>query len=160
LQYFNGDQTGGGALSSLNDFTSPLYNIIFFVLVVLFTYVYTALMVNPNDQSEFLKRSNAFIPGVKPGQPTADFIDAVTTRITLPGAIMLGVIAILPAIASAAGINAQWAQFFGGTTLLIMVGVILDTLRVVETYLVQRKYEGLIEGGKIQGRSTSMQQSI
>ena len=161
LQYFSGTQTAGlGGLNALNDFTSVLYNVVFFILVVVFTYVYTALMINPNNQAEFLKRSNAFIPGVKPGQPTADFIDAVTTKITLPGAIMLGLIAILPALAATAGINAQWAQFFGGTTLLIMVGVILDTLRVVETYLVQRKYEGLIEGGRIQGRNTSMQQSI
>ncbi len=161
FQYFSGEQSHGfSRLAALNDFTSVVYNVIFFVLVVVFTYVYTALMINPNNQAEFLKRSNAFIPGVKPGQPTADFIDAVTSKITLPGAIMLGVIAILPALAATAGINAQWAQFFGGTTLLIMVGVILDTLRVIETYLVQRKYEGLIEGGRIQGRNTYMQQSV
>jgi preprotein translocase subunit SecY len=161
LQYFNNGQSGGlSRLNSMTDFTSVAYNVVFFILVVLFTYVYTALMINPNNQAEFLKRSNAFIPGVKPGQPTADFIDSVTTKITLPGAFFLATIAILPSIAATVGINPQWAQFFGGTTLLIMVGVILDTLRVVETYLVQRKYEGLIEGGRIQGRNSSVQQSV
>lgn len=161
IQYFQGSGSDGlSGLAGFSNFDSLPYNVVFFILVVLFTYVYTALMINPNNQAEFLKRSNAFIPGVKPGQPTADFIDAVTSKITMPGAVMLATIAILPAIATKAGVNAQWAQFFGGTTLLIMVGVILDTLRTIETYLVQRKYDGLIEGGRIQGRSTSFQQQV
>jgi preprotein translocase subunit SecY len=161
LQYFNGGNSEGfSRLSKMTDFTSVAYNVVFFILVVVFTYIYTALMINPNNQAEFLKRSNAYIPGVKPGQPTADFIDSVTSKITLPGAIFLGIISILPSIAATMGANSLWSQFFGGTTLLIMVGVILDTLRVVETYLVQKKMQGLIEDGRIQGRNTYMQQSV
>ncbi len=156
IQYFSGDQVSGFQRGqALTDFTSVWYNVIFFVLIVIFTYVYTALMVNPTNHAEYLKRSNAFIPGVQPGEPTANFIDAVTTKITLPGAIFLAFIAILPAIASTAGVNPQWAQFFGGTTLLIMVGVILDTLQMIESYLLMQKYDGLIESGRIQGRTSN-----
>lgn len=152
--------SGGEAVSSsflmaLNDFTSAPYNIIYFFLVVIFTYVYTALMVNPQQYAEYLKRQNAFIPGIKPGKPTADFIDAVTTRITLPGSIFLALIAILPAFAAAFGVNRMFAMFFGGTSLLILVAVVLDTLQQIESHLLMRRYDGLVKSGKIQGRSGS-----
>ena len=153
----DGDLSANWLLRDLNDFTSPIYNIIYFILVVLFTYVYTALLVNPQQYAEYLKRQNAFIPGVKPGKPTADFIDAVTTRITLPGSIFLGIIAILPAFAAAFGVNQAFAMFFGGTSLLILVAVVLDTLQQIESHLLMRRYDGLVKSGRIQGRSSRMQ---
>lgn len=137
-----------------NDIYSLGYNIVFFLLIVIFTYVYTALMINPTNYAEYLKRSNAFIPGVKPGEATASYIEIIMSRITLPGAVFLGFIGILPSIAATLGINQQFALFFGGTTLLIMVGVALDTLQVIESYLLTQKYDGLIKSGRIQGRST------
>ena len=140
-------------LRALNDFTSVPYNVIYFILVVLFTYVYTALLVNPQQYAEYLKRQNAFIPGIKPGKATADFIDAITTRITLPGSIFLGLISILPAFAAAFGVNIAFAMFFGGTSLLILVAVVLDTLQQIESHLLMRKYDGLVKSGRIQGRS-------
>ncbi len=140
-------------LVKLNDFTSGPYNIIYFVLVVVFTYIYTALLVNPQQYAEYLKRQNAFIPGIKPGKKTADFIDSVTTRITLPGSIFLGIIAILPAFAAMFGVNIGFAMFFGGTSLLILVAVVLDTLQQVESYLLMRKYDGLVKSGRLRGRS-------
>ncbi len=155
-QFFAGegsDLATNPVLRALNDFTSAPYNIIYFVLVVLFTYVYTALLVNPQQYAEYLKRQNAFIPGIKPGKPTADFIDAVTTRITLPGSVFLGIIAILPAFAAGFGVNIAFAMFFGGTSLLILVAVVLDTLQQVESHLLMRRYDGLVKSGKIQGRS-------
>ncbi|NRB46482.1 MAG: preprotein translocase subunit SecY [Saprospiraceae bacterium] len=156
-QFFAGsgsDVQSSGLLRALNDFTSGPYNIIYFVLVVVFTYVYTALMVNPQQYAEYLKRQNAFIPGIKPGKATADFIDAVTTRITLPGSIFLGLIAILPAVVTAMfNVNAAFAAFFGGTSLLIIVGVVLDTLQQIESHLLMRRYDGLVKSGRLQGRS-------
>ncbi|MCH2083357.1 MAG: preprotein translocase subunit SecY [Saprospiraceae bacterium] len=140
-------------LRALNDFTSVPYNIVYFILVVLFTYVYTALLVNPQQYAEYLKRQNAFIPGIKPGKATADFIDAITTRITLPGSIFLGLISILPAFAAGFGVNIAFAMFFGGTSLLILVAVVLDTLQQIESHLLMRKYDGLVKSGRIQGRS-------
>lgn len=128
-------------------------SVLAFILVVVFTYVYTALLVNPTQYAEYLKRQNAFIPGIKPGTPTADFIDTVTTRITLPGSIFLGLIAILPAFAFMAGVNQSFALFFGGTSLLIIVAVILDTLDQIESHLLMRRYDGLVKDGRIQGRS-------
>ncbi len=145
----------GGRIHMFNDIYSLGYNAVFFLLVVVFTYVYTALMINPTNYAEYLKRSNAFIPGVKPGEATAKYIDNIMTRITLPGAVFLGLIGILPSIAATFGINQQFALFFGGTTLLIMVGVALDTLQVIESYLLTQKYDGLIKSGRIQGRSTT-----
>jgi len=139
-------------LRSLQDYTSPLYNVIYFLLVVIFTYVYTALIVNPQQYAEYLKRQNAFIPGVKPGNNTAEYIDAVTTRITLPGSIFLGFISILPGIAALFGIKSGFTRFFGGTSILIMIGVILDTLQQVESYLLLKKYDGLVKSGRLQGR--------
>ncbi|RMF28806.1 MAG: preprotein translocase subunit SecY [Bacteroidetes bacterium] len=140
-------------LRALVDPFSMASSVITFFLVVVFTYIYTALLVNPTQYAEYLKRQNAFIPGIKPGKPTADFIDTVTTRITLPGSIFLGIIAILPAFAVAAGINAGFARFFGGTSMLILVAVVLDTLQQIESHLLMRRYDGLVKSGKIQGRS-------
>ena len=140
-------------VQQFNDFTSPLYNIVYFVMVVVFTYVYTALVVNPGQYTEYLRRQNAFIPGIRGGGETEEYIDAITSRITLPGSIILGLIAILPAIAARFGINQAFAIFFGGTSLIIMVGVVLDTLQQIESYLLMRKYDGLVKDGKMEGRS-------
>lgn len=139
-------------VQQFNDFTSPLYNIVYFFLVVIFTYVYTALVVNPGQYTEYLRRQNAFIPGVRGGAETEEYIDAITSRITLPGSIILGLIAILPAIVAQFGVNQAFAIFFGGTSLIIMVGVVLDTLQQIESYLLMRKYDGLVKEGKIEGR--------
>jgi len=155
IQYMSGDNVNTGRIQVFNDIYSFGYNALFFVLIVVFTYVYTALMINPQNYAEYLKRSNAFIPGVKPGEATSEYIDNIMTRITLPGAVFLGFIGILPSIAASFGVNQQFALFFGGTTLLIMVGVALDTLQVIESYLLTQKYDGLIKSGRIQGRSTS-----
>ena len=148
----DGEMAATGWLRELNDPFSLLYSIIYFILVVLFTYVYTALIVNPKQYAEYLKRQNAFIPGIKPGKPTEEFIDSITTRVTLPGSIFLGIIAILPAVAVAVGVNPAFALFFGGTSLLILVAVVLDTLQQVESYLLMRKYDGLVKSGKLKGR--------
>jgi len=154
-QYMSGsNNAAGGRIHALNDIYSFWYNVIFFVLVVVFTYVYTALMINPTSHAEYLKRNNAFVPGVKPGEATASYIDNIMTRITLPGALFLGFLGILPSIVATFGVNQQFALFFGGTTLLIMVGVALDTLQVIESYLLMQRYDGLIKSGRIQGRST------
>jgi preprotein translocase subunit SecY len=142
-----------GWLQELVNPFSLVSSIITFLLVVIFTYIYTALMVNPTQYADYLKRQNAFIPGIKPGKPTADFIDAITTRITLPGSVFLGIIAIFPAIAVGFGVNAAFAIFFGGTSLLILVAVVLDTLQQIESYLLMRRYDGLVKSGRIQGRS-------
>jgi len=155
IGYMSGANVQGGRIHMFSDIYSLGYNSLFFVLVVIFTYVYTALMVSPTNYADYLKRSNAFIPGVKPGEATSDYIDNIMTRITLPGAVFLGLIGILPSIAATLGVNQQFALFFGGTTLLIMVGVALDTLQVIESYLLTQKYDGLIKSGRIQGRSTS-----
>ncbi|HUR29955.1 MAG TPA: preprotein translocase subunit SecY [Saprospiraceae bacterium] len=158
-QYFmQGDGTSGQSgsfLRSLNDPFSTASAVFSFVLVVVFTYVYTALLVNPTQYSEYLKRQNAFIPGIKPGKDTADFIDTITTRVTLPGALFLGLITILPKFAFGMGINQGFAIFFGGTSLLILVGVVLDTLAQIESHLLMRKYDGLVKSGKLKGRSGS-----
>lgn len=158
-QYFmQSDGTAGqtgGFLRSLNDPFSMTTAVFSFILVVVFTYVYTALIVNPQQYAEYLKRQNAFIPGIKPGKDTADFIDNITTRVTLPGALFLGLITILPKFAFNAGVNQGFAIFFGGTSLLILVGVVLDTLQQVESHLLMRKYDGLVKSGKLKGRSGS-----
>ncbi|MBR9922174.1 MAG: preprotein translocase subunit SecY [Bacteroidetes bacterium] len=132
---------------------SAASSVIAFLLVVIFTYIYTALLVNPTQYADYLKRQNAFIPGIKPGKPTADFIDAITSRITLPGSIFLGLITILPAFAVAFGVNQALAIFFGGTSLLILVAVVLDTLQQIESHLLMRRYDGLVKEGRLQGRS-------
>lgn len=154
-QYIAGaDASAGGGLHMFNDIYSLGYNVAFFFLVVICTYVYTALMINPTNYAEYLKRNNAFVPGVKPGEATSDYIENIMSRITLPGAVFLGILGIMPSIAATFGVNQQFALFFGGTTLLIMVGVALDTLQVIESYLLTQKYDGLIKSGRIQGRAT------
>jgi preprotein translocase subunit SecY len=143
-----------GIVSAFADFTGFWYNFTFAVLIILFTYFYTAVSVNPNQMAEDMKRNGGFIPGVKPGKKTAEFIDTVMSRITLPGSIFLAIVAILPAFAMIAGVNNQFAQFFGGTSLLILVGVVLDTLQQIESYLLMRHYDGLMKSGRIKGRSS------
>ena len=131
-----------------------LHMIIYAVIVVGFTFLYTALIFNPKQIADDLKRNNGFIPGVKPGQPTADFIGAVMDKITLPGAVLLALVGILPGFAQRLGVTQGFASFFGGTSLLIMVGVILDTLQQIETQLLMRQYDGLMKSGRIQGRQS------
>ncbi len=155
LQWVTKSGAGAGSfLMSLNRWDSPAYNIIFFLLVVIFTYVYTALIVNPKQYADYLKRMNAFIPGVKPGKSTEEYIDSVVTKITLPGSVFLGFISIFPAFVAAFGVNRAFALFFGGTSLLILVGVVLDTMQQVESHLLMRKYDGLVKSGKLKGRNT------
>ena len=127
---------------------------VFGLLIILFTYFYTAIQVNTNNIAEDLKRSGGFVPGVKPGKPTAEYIDNILSKITLPGSILLAVLAVLPAVAMVVGMNAQWSYFYGGTSLLITVGVVLDTLQQIESYLLARHYDGLMKSGRIGGRST------
>jgi len=153
-QYLAGSDSGTGQLQMFSNIYSLGYNLSFFLLIVVCTYVYTALMINPTNYAEYLKRNNAFVPGIKPGEATSDYIDNIMTRITLPGAVFLGLLGIMPSIAATFGVNQQFALFFGGTTLLIMVGVALDTLQVIESYLLTQKYDGLIKSGRIQGRSS------
>ncbi|MBO7271660.1 MAG: preprotein translocase subunit SecY [Bacteroidaceae bacterium] len=136
----------------MSDNTSWLYNLIFALLIVLFTYFYTAITINPMQMAEDLKRNNGFIPGVKPGKPTAEYIDTIMSRITLPGSLFLALIAILPAFAGSLGLQQEFAAFFGGTSVLILVGVILDTLQQIESHLMMRHYDGLLSSGRIKGR--------
>jgi preprotein translocase subunit SecY len=144
-------------LQSLADFNGWAYNVLFFLMIVIFTYFYTAITVNPNQMADDLKRQSSFVPGIKPGKPTSDYIDKVLSNITLPGAVFLGLIAVLPAIVFSLGLTkAQgFSIFFGGTSLLIMVGVILDTLQQIESYLLSRHYDGLMKSGKLRGRPQS-----
>lgn len=142
-----------GLAATLSDFTGFWYNFIFAILVILFTYFYTAVTVNPNMMAEEMKKNGGFIPGVKPGKKTAEYLDAVMSRITLPGSIFLALVAILPAFAMMFGINNQFAQFYGGTSLLILVGVVLDTLQQIESHLLMRHYDGLMKTGRLKGRS-------
>jgi len=141
-------------LRSLGDFNGLWYNVLFFVTIVLFTYFYTAITVNPQQMADDLKRQGNFVPGVKPGRPTMEFLDNVISKITLPGSVFLGLIAILPAIVFNFGLthSQSFSIFFGGTSLLIMVGVILDTLQQIESYLLSRQYDGLMKSGKLRGR--------
>ena len=141
-------------LISLTNPTGWGYNILFFVMIVLFTYFYTAITINPNQIADDLKRNGGFIPGVKPGRKTANFIGSVMSRITLPGSVFLGFVAIFPVFAIMFNVNDQFAQFYGGTSLLIMVGVVLDTLQQVEQYLIMRHYDGLMKTGRIKGRTS------
>ncbi len=138
------------------DITSWQYNALYAFLIIAFTFFYTAISINPNQIADDMKRGGGFIPGVKPGQPTSDYIATILDRITLPGSILLAAIAIFPAIASLFGMTQIFASFFGGTSLLILVAVVLDTLQQIESYLLMKRYEGLMESGRIQGRSTSV----
>lgn len=157
----NAFEAQSGFVSLFVDFTSVGYNIIFGILIVLFTYFYTALQVNPNQIADDLKRNNGYIPGVKPGKKTAEFIENVLSRITLPGSFFLAFVAVLPAFATGIfGVNSQFAQFYGGTSLLILVGVILDTLQQIESHLLMRHYDGLMKTGRIKGRANAVGASI
>ncbi len=137
------------------DNTGVWYNLVFGTLIILFTYFYTAITINSNQMADEMKRSGGFIPGVKPGRKTAEYIDTVMSRITLPGAIFLAAVAIMPSIAMIGGVNNQFAQFYGGTSLLILVGVVLDTLQQIESHLLMRHYDGLMKSGRIKGRSNN-----
>lgn len=142
--------------STFSDFTSWQYNLVFGLLILVFTYFYTAISVDPNRIAEDLKRSGGFVPGVKPGRATSEYIDAILTRITLPGAIFLALVAIFPAIAMMFGVTREFSQFFGGTSLIIMVGVVLDTLQQIESYLLMRHYDGMMKSGKLRGRTENI----
>jgi len=144
----------------MNSPTSWQYCLIYAVLIIGFTFFYTAISINPNQIADDMKRGGGFIPGVKPGQPTSDYIANVLDRITLPGGVLLAVIAILPALAGLLGMTQNFASFFGGTSLLILVGVVLDTLQQIESYLLMKRYEGLMQSGRIQGRQTVSAVSI
>jgi len=142
-----------GFASAFSDFTGFWYNFTYGLLIVVFTYFYTAITVNPTQMAEDMKKNGGFIPGVKPGRKTVEFLDLVMSRITLPGSIFLAFVAIMPAFTVIAGISKQFSQFYGGTTLLIMVGVVLDTLQQIESHLLMRHYDGLMKSGRIKGRT-------
>jgi preprotein translocase subunit SecY len=150
-----GFQSTKGLASVLSDHGNVWYMLIYSILVIGFTFLYTALIFNPKQIADNLKQNNGFIPGVKPGQPTADYIGSVMDKVTLPGAIFLAFVGILPGIAKNIGVTSGFSTFFGGTSLLIMVGVVLDTLQQIETHLLMRQYDGLMKGGRIQGRQTA-----
>ncbi len=152
---FSHSETLSTFASAFMDNTGFWYNFVFAFLIIAFTYFYTAITINPTQMAEDMKRNNGFIPGVKPGKKTAEYLDVVMSRITLPGSVFLAVVAILPAFASIMHINQGFAQFFGGTSLLILVGVVLDTLQQIESYLLMRHYDGLLKSGRIKGRTGS-----
>ncbi|MBE6305239.1 MAG: preprotein translocase subunit SecY [Bacteroidales bacterium] len=154
LTGFSSDGQGGGFFAAMSNVNGFWYNAVYFAMIVAFTYFYTAITVNPTRIAENLKSNNGFIPGVKPGKATVDYLDSVMSRITLPGSFFLGIVAILPAFARIFGISDNFAQFFGGTSLLILVGVVLDTLTQVESHLMMHHYDGLMKDGKIKGRTT------
>lgn len=153
--FANYNTQSSGFLQAITDHSNVWYMLIYSVVVIGFTYLYTALIFNPKQIADNLKQSNGFVPGVKPGQPTADYIGSIMDKITLPGALMLAFLGILPGIAQRLGVTQQFSTFFGGTSLLIMVGVILDTLQQIETQLLMRQYDGLMKGGRIQGRQSA-----
>ena len=154
-----GTVTGNGIAAMFSDHSNVWYMVIYATVVIAFTFLYTALIFNPKQIADNLKQNNGFIPGVKPGQPTVDYIGTIMDRVTLPGAILLALVGILPGIAQRLGVTAGFSSFFGGTSLLIMVAVILDTLQQVETQLLMRQYDGLMKSGRIQGRQTVTQAS-
>ena len=149
-------ETLGKMFASFSNYTGFWYNTVMFLMVIVFTYFYTAITINPNQMSEDMKKNGGFIPGIKPGKRTAEYLDTIMSRITLPGSIFLGLITILPAFAMILGINSQFAHFFGGTSLLILVGVILDTLQQIESHLLMRHYDGLLKSGRIKGRTAGI----
>ena len=144
---------GGWIARNFGDMNGFWYNVIYFLMIVAFTYFYTAITVRPTQMAEEMKKNSGFIPGIKPGKKTAEYLDSIMSRITLPGSLFLGIVAILPAFARYFGINQQFAQFFGGTSLLITVGVVLDTLQQIETHLMMHHYDGLMKSGKLKGRN-------
>jgi len=159
-QFFPESNSWQAVGATFSDFASFWYNFTFVVLIISFTYFYTAITVNPNQMADDMKRNGGFVPGFKPGLETSDHIDDVVSKITLPGAFFLASIAILPTFAIICGINSNFAHFYGGTSLLIMVGVVLDTLQQIESHLLMKKYDGLLKTGRIQGRADIQQSSI
>jgi preprotein translocase subunit SecY len=153
VQQFMPSISSNGILIALSNYNSWQHNTLFGILIILFTYFYTAITVNPNQMADDMKKNGGFIPGVKPGKSTADYIDGVISKITLPGSIFLAIIAIIPAIASLVGVSPIFARFFGGTSLIILVGVVLDTLQQIESHLLMRHYDGLMKTGRIKGRT-------
>ena len=151
---FSSSENLTGFAAAFSNYTGFWYNFTFFILNIAFTYFYTAITVNPTQMAEDMKKNGGFIPGVKPGKKTVEFLDTVMSRITLPGSIFLGLVAIMPAFAMICGINNQFAHFYGGTSLLILVGVVLDTLQQIESHLLMRHYDGLMKTGRIKGRSS------
>ena len=141
-----------GFLSAFTNINGFWYNFVFFILIILFTYFYTAVTINSNQMAEDIKKNGGFIPGVKPGKKTAEYLDTIMSRITLPGSIFLAIVAIMPALVSLMGVTTSFAHFYGGTSLLILVGVVLDTLQQIESYLLMRHYDGLTKSGRIKGR--------
>jgi preprotein translocase subunit SecY len=160
LVSFTNLDSAQGIVKIFNDHSNVWYMVIYSVMVIGFTFLYTALIFNPKQISEDLKRNNGFIPGVKPGQPTADYIGSIMDKITLPGAIFLALVGIMPGFAQRLGVTQGFSSFFGGTSLLIMVGVILDTLQQIETHLLMRQYDGLMNSGRVQGRQTVSSSTI
>lgn len=154
-QFFPESASWQGFAAQFTDFHSFWYNFTFATLIILFTYFYTAISVNPNQMAEDMKKNGGFIPGVKPGKQTAGFIDDVMSRITLPGSLFLAFVAILPTIAKIIGVSSNFASFYGGTSLLIMIGVVLDTLQQIESHLLMRHYDGLMKSGRIKGRAVA-----
>ena len=152
---FSNANTSNSIIQAFTDHTSLWYNLVFAVMIILFTYFYTAITINPTQMAEDMKRNNGFIPGIKPGKSTAEYIDDIMSRITFPGSFFLASVAIMPAFAGVLGVKAEFAQFFGGTSLLILVGVVLDTLQQIESHLLMRHYDGLLKSGRIKGRSAS-----
>ena len=150
---FNNDTPSKFALA-FADYNGFWYNLVFAILVILFTYFYTAIAINPNQMADDMKKNGGFIPGVKPGKKTAEYLEDILSKVTLPGSFFLAIVAILPAIIRLFGVNTQFAQFYGGTSLLIMVGVILDTLQQIESHLLMRHYDGLTKTGRIKGRTS------
>jgi preprotein translocase subunit SecY len=151
--FVGGDGATGGFWNALRNFEGFWYNFIFAMVIIMFTYFYTAVTMNPQQIADDLKKNSGFIPGVKPGRQTAEFIDGVISRIVLPGSMFLAFVAVMPAIVTKFGVSSQFAQFYGGTSLLIMVGVVLDTLQQIESHLLMRHYDGLTKSGRIKGRN-------
>ena len=154
LAGFGTSESSTGFFAAFSDINGFWYNAVYFVMIVAFTYFYTAITVRPTQMADDMKRNNGFIPGVKPGKKTAEYLDSIMSRITLPGSFFLGIVAILPAFARFFGVSSNFAQFFGGTSLLILVGVVLDTLQQIESHLMMHHYDGLMKDGKIKGRTT------
>jgi preprotein translocase subunit SecY len=154
LAGFTSSESMSAFVTAFADINGFWYNLTFFIMIILFTYFYTAITINPNQMADDMKKNGGFIPGVKPGRKTAEFIDNVMSRITLPGSFFLGFVAIMPAIVAQFGVSTTFAQFYGGTSLLILVGVVLDTLQQIESHLLMRHYDGLTKSGRIKGRSS------
>ncbi len=153
---FAQSESMSGFMRTFTNMNGFWYNFVFFIFIIAFTYFYTAVTINPAQMAEDIKKNGGFIPGVKPGKKTQEYFDTIISRITLPGSLFLGVVAIMPAIVSILGVNQQFSQFYGGTSLLILVGVVLDTLQQIESHLLMRHYDGLTKTGRIKGRSGRM----